>query len=180
MVSGVILKIDLNTGYGVCQIESRQISFNLLKLQDGNQSTIYSLKVGDKVYFDQEATLFEPINESYYLHDFSEKFEAVRVCYERSDRSPLVGDVVIANGKKTRLAKIEDDSVQFGPGKPYLYLEDCVASYSGSLDYPVSAHDLVDSGMMERVDFWTFKDTPSANNGIDFSVNVKVWIYKTV
>lgn len=178
MIKAEIVKIDLNSGKGICKLEnsSKENSFNVLKLQDGDQTNFYKLKVGQNIYFGQDIEINQDfINESYYLFDWEEKQQIVKNMYENPDRSALVGDLVITHEGLKRVAKIDEEMVQLGYGKPYIYLDDGGASYSGGLEYPFSVKEMIDTGRFESASFWTFKDGSRAHNGMDFEILVKVW-----
>jgi hypothetical protein len=179
MIKAKIISIDLNTGVGTCVLDSngKSIDFNVLKLQNGDQSSLYyNVKKDVDIFFDEDVMNDSKIDAPYYLEDFSEKFLIVKQIYSKHDRQPLIGDLVKTKSEGIkRVARIEDNIIQLGHGKPYLFMQHGETSYSGGLDYPVDASKLKDTGDMDTAMFWTFKDGARAHNGIDFQLKVKVW-----
>lgn len=182
MIKAKIEHIDLNTGSGRCTVEdsNQEFTFNVLKLQDGDTTSLYRLKAAQEIYFNPES--IDPsstaIDAPYYLIDLNQQIALVKKVYSNPDRNPLIGDLVKTPNGMTRIARVDDSMAQLGQGKPYIYLDDGFASYSGTLDYPIPVTNLSDSGHSEKALFWTFKDGARANNGIDLELVVKVWTVK--
>lgn len=178
MIKAKIVSIDLNTGIGICVFENsvKHVEFNSLKLQNGENSSLYQLKKDLNIFFDEDLVNDSKIDSPYYLEDFSEKFSIVKEKYSTQNRQPLIGDYVkTKNEGIKRIARIDDEMIQLGLGMPYLFMDDGEASYSGGLDYPIEVSKLKDAGDMDFSSFWTFKDGARAHNGINLYLKVKIW-----
>ncbi len=81
------------------------------------------------------------------------------------------------DGSVSRITYHWGKSVQDGGGAGSFYLDSSgAASYSGSLDDPISLTKIVPTEEEREGRFWLFScDWSGANRGIDFCINVKVW-----
>lgn len=97
-------------------------------------------------------------------------------------QGPRVGDYLQTESGYLRFTHDWGDCIQvtcprFGNGS--FYLSDFGASYSGCLDPAISKSKLIDTGRIRPGRFWFFNhDMARAYNGIEVTVNCKVWNMK--
>lgn len=103
--------------------------------------------------------------------------DSARESYRRASGLPIDGEIVITkDGKEKRIYNPHDDG-NIQPAIASFYLNSKGASLSaGTLEYPIPANTLQETGELREARFWIFNDLePRADNGADFFIPVRVW-----